>query len=601
VHLLFSSQTFAATYRKGLLAMRWLLLLLVPGLSGVSGLPDKELPQFGLRHFTKQSGLTSATILSTEQSQQGYLWIGTYDGLNRFNGVDFRAFTNKSHPQLPSNAITALMETSDGALWIGTLGHGVVAFEDSNLEHEIPGSRLSGLYVNQLLETQEGAVLAATRSGVFRFDQGKWHAEPIRSSGSTQSPCMLGRLLLVLKARCMLLGRIASSGGGKVIARTCQVHFPSGISADCIAWHPSSGLWVGTYEHGLFQWHEGQLKEYGRDEGWLSPAVADLAFDSEGSLWAGGRDGVARIRPDGLSWLNLGGQMAFCLEPDLMGGMWVGTYHHGIYQLGNSVFSSFTPRHRGEVAILGRSVVEWQDQILVGTNRGFYEIRGGYLVPSDLLKGWDSVLIRQALVSKDGGLWVATHTHGLGRVEADGSCRWFGLGEGLGSLTIRAVLEDRQGRVWIGSSVGLYVLEGGRISKVESMGAPVVLTIHELRDGTLFVGLDGEGFALISEQGIRMVSTDDGLPSGIVFSAWEDAHGVLWLTCNGGGIVRYTHDGIRWFYRPHGLPDHSLFYLIPDDQGSLWMGSQSGVYRISLQQLEQAALGDPSPIRVILV
>jgi signal transduction histidine kinase/ligand-binding sensor domain-containing protein len=585
------------THRNHTYATGWVLFALLFAWFPLAGASTKDLPQFGLRHFSKASGLSSSTILTTVQSRKGYLWVGTYDGLNRFNGVEFESFTSKSHPGIPSDAITALLESRDGVLWAGTLGQGVVAFEDPNLKRIHAGSRLEGLYVNQLLERGNGEIWAATRTGLYRFRDGGWQSVGQRGEGKGHS-----RFVHAIAAGAedslyvAWADRIEWWQGDS--CEDLSEHFPDDITVDCMAWHADSGLWVGTYQHGLFQLQGSTLKYWGAAEGWRSPAVADLVFDSRGDLWVGGRDGVARIGPEGISWLNLRGQMVFSVEPDITGGMWVGTYLHGLYRLGDSVFSTFTPMKRGDVAILGRSVVEWREQILVGTNLGFYRIRDGYLEPFPDLVNWAEVLIRQAIPSSDGGLWVATHTHGLGRVNPDGSSRWYGTSEGLGSLTVRAVLEDRQGRVWIGSSAGLYLLAGGGISKVDALGAQSVLTLHELRDGSVFAGMDGEGFALINDLGIRKVGPGDGLPSGIVFSCWEDDDGVLWLTCNGGGIVRYDRGEIRWLSSRNGLPAQSLFYLIPDEAGFFWMGSGTGIHRVSREQLFRAAAGASDSVNV---
>lgn len=113
-------------------------------------LAAKDLAQYGVRRYGRQDGISASSILEIIQSREGYLWLGTYDGLTRFNGVEFRIFNRTNTPALPGDNISSLLEASDGSLWVGTLGKGVQAFLDPNLIHTQPGSRLAEISVTDL-------------------------------------------------------------------------------------------------------------------------------------------------------------------------------------------------------------------------------------------------------------------------------------------------------------------------------------------------------------------------------------------------------------------------------------------------------------------
>ena len=549
----------------------------------------KELPQYGVRHYDRLDGLSASTILEVAQTRDGYLWVGTYDGLNRFNGVEFQVFSRANTPGLKSDNITSICQTQDGVLWIGTLGKGVVGFTDSSLKQTKKGSELPEEVVNDLIEDAQGRLYAATRSGLYCYDaSGQW--KTIDASGVLEG-ISIEQLALDEKDRLLMAtGRGIFRREGSQIA-LLDPAIPTDIQIQGFVYHPETGLWFGTFRSGLFHYSEGRLEHFTTENGLSSNAIGDLVFDADGNLWIGGWEGISRYEHGNFSHYRIKGQMVFAMYADLEGGMWVGTYLQGLFRFGDTRFSSFSKNEDYDESIVGRAVIELEGRLVVGANMGIFKIKNGHLDKDANFDELDEVMIRTLKPASDGGVWVASHTNGIAKMYPDGSVMKWGLEQGLSSVTNRCVLETRDGTVWIAGDKGLQWMKDGKIQNFAAIQGLPVLSLHELHDGALFVAMDGDGFYIIRGESLTHFTKKDGLSSDIVFFALEDESGDLWITMSDGGIAYFHEDSIHLLTDEDGLPRDSIFYLIDDGRGSYWMACNSGIYSINKAELHARAKG----------
>ena len=545
---------------------------------------SKDLAQFGIQHYDQEQNLSTSTILEILQTQDGYLWVGTYDGLNRFNGVEFKVFYQNDTPNLPSDNITRLYQTRDGVFWVAMLGKGIQGFLDANLTQVQNGSRLPALHVTDLKEDNMGRLYAATREGLYRFEDEQWSLVDLEFQGKNPAIVAIAideedRLYLATDSGiCIWDGQ-----------HCAYLHpdIPEDISVRGFIYSKHQGLWFGTFKQGLFHFQDSKLEHYTSENGLLHNEIGDVTFDSSGNLWVGGREGISFFKNGHFTHNHLRGQMIYSLCHDTEGGMWAGTYLQGLYRFGDTTFSSYTNVDSKEESIVGRAITELDSRMLIGTNMGIYELRDGYLEKSKEYDELAGVMIRALKPASDGGVWVATHTDGIAKLHANGEVDFIGIEEGLTSVKNRCILESRDGKLWIAGDVGLQYIQDGNIHDYKEIQGRPILSLHELRDGTIAVATDDDGLYLIHPDSLEHFGTEDGMNSNIIFYVFEDDEGGLWVTMSDSGIAYIRNGELRMLRAEDGIPHDSVFYIVDDHKGFLWMASNSGIYSIEKAPLFQ--------------
>ncbi|MEQ9824923.1 MAG: two-component regulator propeller domain-containing protein [Puniceicoccaceae bacterium] len=563
----------------------WVCMLLWAGACASAG--AKDLAQYGVRHYNREDGIAASSILEILQTQQGYLWMGTYDGLTRFNGVEFRVFNRANTPTLHGNNITCLLEGKDGTLWLGTLGKGIQGFLDPDLQHIRPRSFMGNVTVNDIEQDAHGRIYAATREGLYVHEDEAWRRcdvqLPSRQTTSIDA-IEIDENNHVLFATQQGIFRWDGTQASPLDSR-----LPSDLRVQGFLYQKDRGLWFGTFEAGLYHYHEGKIRHYQTEDGLLHNHVGDLNFDSDGNLWMGVRGGVSVLRNGTFSHFAMRGKMVYSLHHDREGGIWVGTYLHGLYRLGNTRFSAYTHVDPLEVSIIGRALIEFQGKLLIGTNLGIYELHNGYLHPSKSFPMLDDVMIRSMKPASDGGLWIGTHTNGVFKLNPDGETIAYGIEQGLQSRTNRCVIEASDGRVWIAGNSGLQVLDKGKIHSVPELQGFPILSLHELSGGRIAVATDGNGLFILHSDTVQHLSKADGLNSNVVFYVHEDEQGSLWITTSEAGISYIEQDQLYRLTLQDGMPQDAIFYILEDKHSHFWIACNSGIYRFEKEALRARA------------
>lgn len=556
----------------------------LPGYANDENFSEPSLSQFVVDYYTSDFGFSASGVLDLAQSSEGYVWIGTYDGLNRFDGLKNVVFNRINSPILPIDPVTAVYASSDGALWIGTLGAGAFGLVDYSLKSILPDSRLPSVFVNDFVEDEQGRIWMGTREGLYCFDNGKWREIFLNEENSEVS--------VYCFARGGSVQWLASEEGVFRLDQDSWVRAPFDIPEtsliSSLAYHDDFGLWIGTAENGLYHLKDQTVAHFGRAEGLPSDSIGDVIYDKMGSIWVGCRNGVARRVGEQFSVYKLEGKKVHALEMDHEGGIWAGTYQHGLYRFHEPYLLSFASEQNIGKAVVGRAVLEKDDKLLVGTNLGIYEIQNGVLDDSELYQEFDGMLLRSMSPSRDGGFWVATHSSGIAKVSSNNEVRWFGTHDGLSSMSVRSICEDSFGSVWIGTSRGLDVYRDGGIQHIKETGESTVLSINEFSgvDHEIFVGTDGDGFYIIGNDAVRHYGREQGIPSDVIFYGQRDEEDRIWISSNRGLIVMDERaESIEVLDSMSGLPTDSIFYTVEDDLDQLWLAGNSQLFMLPKQRL----------------
>jgi ligand-binding sensor domain-containing protein len=564
--------------RKSSAARVAVLLALCASSSQARAVPEREpISRYVHARWGQCDGLPHNVVQRVLAARTGYLWIGTQEGLVRFDGARMRLFERFTTPGLAGDEITGLAEDAAGDLWIGTYS-GLSRLRGEAFEAVDLGD---GPTVPVLAVQWDGSALwVATAAGLHRLHRGAWEAHPIAPGAGPDPPTALAR----------------AGGGGVWIGTTRRLlrwvddHILPvdarglpGEGVTALVEDAEGTLWVGT-PRGLARRRRGQAA--------FEPvarvgdrAVSALLQDRAGALWIASTTGLQRLDGEALELLP-GRPVHFnSIVEDAEGSLWLGTETDGLHRL-----------RRGEVQTIASeeglsSEVVWAlaegagGVVWVSGDGGLDRLVGDRPAASHRseLKGTNLTAL---LEDRGGQLWLGTEAHGLMRF-GQGRPSRYGPDQGLRGM-VRVILQDRAGTVWVGTRDGVFRLEGGRFLPAGSSTS--VNAMAQGPDGALWVGstaglLRGAGDALAPAPLPGWTGPRD------VTALRFDTDGTLWLGTNGDGLWRLRGGQAHNFTRRHGLGEDIVFAIVDDEQGSLWLSGNHGIGRVRRAELEEVAAG----------
>lgn len=519
------------------------LALALPGLAVITataGEPGEFIvDQWGTDDGPPRQRLPQSSVFSVMQGRDGYLWLGTLNGLVRFDGERFTVFDESNTPGLPSSQVVHLFEDSRGWLWVGTDAGGVAVIREGRVESLGIGQGSRASRLAAAAETRDGAVWLYTADGqLWRYAGGQLLFNVIDAGAFSLCRALMtdtdGTLWAGTDRRQLAISTDAVSASEPF---TVATNVPGPL--DFLLASRSGGYW--RFGDGRIERWRGTVRERVlADYPWSNTPNARITSaceDAQGNLVVGVLNaGVFWFGPEGRA-VRVGLRHAGVLSVnvDREGSLWVGTDGGGLYRVKQSRFR-----------VVARGTV-----------------------------------VQSVCAAPEGGLWFGTQGAGLWFLR-DGVERVYGVESGLGTPYVSAVLVDRAGRLWAGTrGAGLHWRVGDRFEIVAPLFAfaPEVFALFEDRAGGLWVGA-ANGVAHWDGQKWRGYTAADGLARGAVRALAEDAGGAMWMGTQGGGLSRF-HGGRFTEFRKSadGLPSDTITTLLTDRAGALWVGTSSGLAR----------------------
>jgi len=550
-----------------------------------------------IRSWGTQEGLPQNTVNTLLQTRDGYLWVGTRDGLARFDGVRFSVFGLRDG--LQSVEVLALHEDHQGTLWIGTGGGGLSRFVNGQIQSlGMPQRSVSDDIITALAEDAEGRLWIGTAGGLSL-----WHNGAFVHDGALAT-------LEQTPVRTLLRDRnggmwIATLGQGLFEYRNGQLTASAGptgsekILAYCLMEDQSGQLWAGIGNGIVLCRREAQWRAYDRTQGVPYAYITSLAQEADGTIWAGSLDdGLYRYEGDRFYPVRkedgLSGNDIRALRPDREGNLWVGTRTGGLNRLSRPKVIACGGA-QGLTNDFTRSVAETEDGTLwVGTiGGGLY--RGGPgefrpFAPEPVMAFYASV--DSVLAARNGTLWWGGARALL--CWRDGRLAGCYTNEPwVKSASVTALCEDRQGGLWIGTSESKVVhWDGDRFTEFPARVARgPVAALAQQPNGVLWVGSAAGGLKRVRPTTGEVESVTNGLISQAVRALYLERDGTLWIGTAGGGLSRWREGRIATLTSRHGLGADTVSQIIEDDDGNLWLGCSRGIFRVSKAALNEFAEG----------
>jgi ligand-binding sensor domain-containing protein/signal transduction histidine kinase len=572
-----TSRPHAVPFRASILLLLGALTLPLPAASTAA--PSAH-GSFIVDVWDTDDGLPQNSVTAITQTQDGYLWFGTLNGLVRFDGLRFTIFDESNTPELNSSRIVSLFEDHHGHLWIGTETGGIAHLHQGRITSTGIGQYAFESRLVAACQAPDGAVWLYTADGQLwrhqneRFSSFLFATHPPSTSRFLISDTA-GTLWIGTQTRLATLGSTLTSG---LLEIPVEQEVPV-TQLDSLLASRRAGHWRLADGH-VRKWIGDRLdRDYGPYP-WGRVPVSAACEDRDGNLVVGTRgQGLFWFHPHGAVTVvssneGLSHDVVLSLATDREGNLWVGTQGGGLNRVKRQLF-----------------------QVL--------EASRGHMVQS---------------VTEDhaGSLWIGFHDRGIARQEGSNT-RFFGPDEGparpqIGSvsvdfktaavgldirrtphLQIGSVYVDRDERVWAGTlGAGLFQLQQNRFQPAPHADGlhPNVFAIHQDRTGQLWVGTEG-GLGRLQDQTWTVYTTQDGLSADVIRALADDPDDALWIGTVGGGLNRFENGHFTSFHKQHGLPSEDISSLYVDSEGVLWIGTfGSGLARLEAGRWTHYTLRD---------
>lgn len=545
--------------------------------------PAIYISQYHKQYWQVEQGLPHSYVYSIAHDPDGYLLIGTAEGLARFDGLNFRVYRAGDPLQLSQRWISSLLSSRDGSLWVGTFDGALyeIAGGQVRSHHDLGGS------IFQLAEDSDAILWAGTRNGVYRraghgFVREPELGPPLEMSWNVLHADATGKLWVVTaeglferKKRGFVrrLANSRSTGDILTVSRARDgvlwvgtsrglYRMADGEISSPLIRYPivallqdrDGVLWAGSWGKGLFRIHHGLVDRWSSAQDLPDDFIRTLFEDQEGNLWIGLRSGgLGRWRESRI--LNFGvpeglaGDYGSIVAQGAEGDLWLGTWRGGLYRIAGGVLQPQPLPLPAFYFSISSLAVDLKGRLWLGNWEGLFESSAGGFRQHGARSGSPLRRINSILFDRDGGLWVGTDDTGLYRFP-NGSPSHPAPPALLPGRGITSLLESAAGTIWIGTKEGLF--------RCESPSKPPVAAL--------------------------------GLPSTRVYSVTEDTRGRIWAAAF-GMLWLISSNGAFLFDRKHGLPEQPLYRVLEDRRGNLWVSSPGGLLEIDADSVEQVLAG----------
>lgn len=561
--------------------------------------PAKAFSQYMQTNWNVQNGLRQKTVNAIAQTADGFLWLGTEEGLVRYDGQTFLTYDERNAPGLGDRMIRSLAPSPDGGMWVGTMT-GLVRYDHGNFSSVRKQTRFFS-DVFDLGLTGDGSIWFSSDSGLRRYNPHAAEglhvytvADGLPSNGITG---------------------IAGAPDGSVWIGTRKglVHyindrFETYTCSLCkgdseivsVAKGRNGTAWAGMSDGSVARWVDGQLSPAWTGESTRGASVLSMNEDRDGTLWIAFRKlGLGRFRLGKLEMLhqqiNLPSTNPDWIFEDRERNLWIGWADAGLSMFRDGSFTMFG-KSEGLSSDVISSVVEAQDgSLLVGSeDAGIDRLVAPKRTDPFALQRTPGTLMPGAgvmsiLHQRDGTLWYGSDKGSVTRVEKGHSTTF----KVPGTLTpgLPSIVEDLHGDPWFGFDMpdGLARFRNGHLEFQHMPGAIKAMALAP--DGSLWIASYLTGVIHYAE-GVQHIYTEkDGLSNAFLTSIYVDHEGTVWAGTVLGGLNRIQNGTITRYSVKQGLSDSTVGEIVADQYGSLWLAGTRGLMQVQLKELNAVAAG----------
>jgi CheY-like chemotaxis protein/ligand-binding sensor domain-containing protein len=550
---------------------------------------------FVQRLYNSENGMVGSCANDIVQTDDGTMWIGTYGGLYRFNGDEFRRIEDIDSVR----SVQSLFVDSDNRLWVGSDGSGVTVIMPDRSSRVFDSSQgLPAGTVKDVVQGSDGCYYIGTTGGlaIVSFDGDRFRIRGIRGDIGSISDIELGES-----------GEIAvlSSLGDVYIFRdrslALEIDYDD-IKATCVDYDQGGYLYVGTDSEYVYKYRLGE-KDYVLTDVLIARGlnnINDIFFDETGYIFLASDTGIGYSDQRGNSNIISNEGFDNSVEKifeDYQGNLWFTSSRCGLLALSRSSFTDLFSVCNVRDAVVN-VVVENSGLIYVGTDDGLriLDPEKCISITNEAVREFDGFRVRSIAVDNDGELLIAAVGKPLMMLDTDGNLTGYFIretDEEEAGRKIRVVKQLSNGSVITLGDDGICFVTDRKVSykmkKSEELGNAVLLNAEELSDGTLLVGTDGDGIAVVKDRKVcRYITERDGLSSGVILRIVDDRRGLGAFVLTGSGMCYMEGDykngnvSVRELTEPPYYNNYDLYQRI---NGDIFITGGAGVYVIYYTEL----------------
>ncbi len=582
--------------------------VLVPGLRSEAAEGTNPVHQVGLQDYVEtvydeSNGMLTSEANAVIQDSSGYIWIGSYGGLSRFNGVEFENLS-KTRTGAPASGVRSLLEDSRGRIWIGTNDAGLYLYDSKGFQHITAAGEneewqqmAATLSVHCLEEDAEGHIYLGASSGLWMVDE-SMNLRMVEDSRLQEMA--VEALAGDRQERIWGIG----SGGELFLLQGQQLtlllengYFERNISYGLYP-DDDGRIYVGTADGQVIRLRcsgEGSQTELswdilttGGEDG-----VNDIMRDSQGRLWVCTDNGPGYFDEEDAFYkvnsLNNNSIMSRMCE-DYEGNLWFAASRKGCVKLTRIRFRNTAY----EANITNQTVnatVMLDGCMYIGGDFGLAILDETWeKMENELTAMLEGIRVRGLFKDRDDTLWISTYkTYGLVNYDPrTGAITSYTTEQGMPHEQVRMALQLSDGSIAVATNGGVAILRDGQVADVFDQNDGIenqwILCLEESADHKLLAGSDGDGIYEIDPdtRQVRNLTTEDGLQSGVILRMTADEQQGIWIS-NGSELALWEEEGIRQI--PSVNEGTGSIFDIKVTEDYIWLMKSFGLIRISREAL----------------
>lgn len=591
----------------------------------------------GQTHFTRlnsEDGLSHSEIKSIYQDSYGYMWIGTRNKLNRYDGYEFKTL-DCYDPVVGkrNNNIAALCEDANHMLWVGT-DEGVFIYDPSQETFTYlgrwlgEGSDFLVNWISNIVADKEGNIwVVYPPTGILKVDV-KNRSHKLYSRWDNEIAGNPSPLSLAVDDYGMVWVGYSEYGLGRYDKKKDEFTLEP-LQPELF--RGKGAYAILAYKDYLFiALHEGKLLKYNKTTGVLHMSdfpqvdnvmIRSLDMPRDGELWVGTNNGIyiydlfaqtcTIIKEDSFDLHSLSNSTVTRIYTDREGGIWVGTLYGGLNYQSRSAknFTVYIPNeHPLSVQSQWIHGLYWESdlqRLWVGTEDegcSIFDKKTGTFTRIKTHHTSQTTCIRKI----DGNIWIGYFKNGLDVVSPSMKVTHYDYADlGLGEASAYAFCEDYTGNIWLSDGWGVYRAKKGTMhfERIQGFGDGYIQDIMEDRKGNIWIAAMGSGvYRYNISSGEVSHYLADGKPGSLssasVSSILEDSKGRIWLSTDRGGICCFRDSIFDTYSLDNGLPDDIVFRAVEDALGNIWFGTNHGLVRLNPDTGEVQVYGSREGLNV---
>ncbi len=535
--------------------------------------------------YNNTNGMVSSEANTICETDDGYIWIGSYAGLTRYDGQRFEFIREGGLVN-----VVSMMVDSRGRLWIGTNDAGIARYENGRYTYFSVKDGLPSNSVRCFAEDGAGNIYVGTSDRICKLGSDD-------SIEILNHDIFFAKYMVVYKNLLVVL----DNNGGLYALDGENMKTLSGVSGSyfyyCLA-DTSKGLMVGTETGELFVLDSSDEGLFVRENIELGASVVCTLFeDSRKRIWVALDSGFGYIETDGVfhkMYYDDFPSSVVCFHEDYQGNIWAASSDYGVMKLSESPFYNLFDNSDAEGRVVN-AVVLYDGDYYCGTDDGLIILDGAdySTKTSGLTKKTEGYRVRSLFVDSSNQLWVCTY-NGLWCYRNDGSTRGYNMtADRTTSDRFRCITELEDGTIVSGTADGINYIRDGEVAETltaqNGLGNTQILSIAEGWDGNVWAGSDGSGIYVISgNQLVRNYTVGDGLSSNIILRIIPCNKGYLIVTSNSlchideaGTVKKLT-----------SFPYFNNYDIMLKD-GEAFVTCSAGLYKVKLSELCNDNIGQP--------